>query len=621
MIHAARLDLTVPYARKEEAKALGARWDSSLKVWYVPAGTDLRGFDERWFPKGFGLPVEDLAVSEQLAPTSDEKGITLSELLARLKGVITQGMPESVWVRAEISELSGKNGNVYLQLTERTERGDPLGRAKGVIWKSRATGITSKFVEATGEGLKTDIKILCLVQVRFDVLYGLDLVIEDVDPSYTLGDLAAKLARIRQHLIDERIFARNQALAAPLEFLRVAVISPETSAGLGDFRRETDRLQRAGLCDFEFFGATFQGMDAPSSIRTAVNEAVASHRKRAFDAVVIIRGGGSVTDLAWLNDLELARLLCVAPIPVLTGIGHERDSTILDEVAHRRFDTPSKVALHIMSTIRDNALDALSALERIKLQVVRMLTRERTGIETQAERIRMGTRTAIQRAEAGREQSMVLIRTTTFFRLKQERAAVEVQADRLQQDARSLMRQAVDDREEFMTSIRTATRYQLREANQSLDAEHGRLTSAADQVVCEAGSQIKGVIETIVHRAQLQVGDQVAAVEKAASIVSLKSEAAIESVVCELDHALSEVRRGSLGMVENAASKVGAHMRLIVGLGPQSTLQRGFAIAKDPDGLPITSRRMAIHKSEFTVQFHDGAVQVSNKEFKGGNEP
>jgi exodeoxyribonuclease VII large subunit len=147
MIHATRIDLSVPYARKEEAKALGARWDSSQKLWYVPAGTDLRGFDQRWFPSGFPLVVDKDAGESAEQEGSDEKSITLSELLARLKGVITSGMPESVWVRAEISELSGKNGNLYLQLTERTERGDPLGRAKAVIWKSRAVGINSKFAE------------------------------------------------------------------------------------------------------------------------------------------------------------------------------------------------------------------------------------------------------------------------------------------------------------------------------------------------------------------------------------------------------------------------------------------------------------------------------------------
>ena len=210
-------------------------------------------------------------------------------------------------------------------LTERNQRGDILAKIKGVIWRNRAESITAKFAEATGEGLKTDIKILCLVRVRFDPLYGLDLIIEDVDPSYTLGDLAAKLRRIRERLTPERGSTTATAATRPVDYVRVAVISPETSAGLGDFRRETDRLQHAGLCEFLFFRATFQGIEAPSSIRTAVNELLAAHRQQAFDALVIIRGGGSVTDLAWLNDLELAQLLCQAPIPVLTGIGHERD--------------------------------------------------------------------------------------------------------------------------------------------------------------------------------------------------------------------------------------------------------------------------------------------------------
>ena len=238
--------------------------------------------------------------------------------------------------------------------------------------------------------LRTDIKILCLARVRFDVLYGLDLIIEDVDPAFTLGDLAAKLRRIRERLTQERLYDLNRRLPAPAEFVRVAVISPETSAGLGDFRREADRLQAAGLCDFSFFPATFQGMEAPSSLRTAVNEVLAAHRQRPFNALAIIRGGGSVTDLAWLDDLELARLVCRCPVPVFTGIGHERDDTILDEVAHRRFDTPSKVALHITQAIRDNALGALAALAQIEFQVARILARERTAMATQADRVRVG---------------------------------------------------------------------------------------------------------------------------------------------------------------------------------------------------------------------------------------
>src|SRR4051794_17290032 len=332
MQNGSRVDLLVPFVEKEDAKALGARWDAQKKLWYAPPGADVQGL-KRWLPKNFLLlPAEDGTTSGSASPDPEaERGITLTELLFRLKTVIDRELPGPEWVKAEISELRVKNGHLYLSLAERNERGDVLAKTSAVIWRNCAETINLKFVEATGEGLKTDIKILCQARVRFDVLFGLDLIVEDVDPSYTLGDLAAKLRRIRERLAQEGLYERNRSLPPPLDFVRVAVISPETSAGLGDFRRETDRLQHAGLCEFRFFGATFQGIDAPSSIRTAVNEVMVADRQQAFDALVIIRGGGSVTDLAWLNDLELARLLCQAPIPVLTGIGHERDSTIVDE--------------------------------------------------------------------------------------------------------------------------------------------------------------------------------------------------------------------------------------------------------------------------------------------------
>src|SRR3954471_17633833 len=284
-----RVDLVVPYVEKEDAKALGARWDKDRKVWFAPPGIDHATLG-RWLPRGFTPPTAE----EPTAPSEPEKGTALIDLLAQVRSAIEQGLPDTVWVRAEVSELRGKNGHVYLHLAERNERGDVLAQAKAVIWKNRSADIAAKFERATGEGLRADIKILCLAKVRFDPLYGLDLIVEDVDPSYTLGDLAAKLARIREKLQRDGLYDRNKALAAPAEFVRVAVVSPSTSAGLGDFRRETDRLQAAGLCEFVYFNATFQGLDAPSSLRTAANEALAAHRQRPFDVLAIIRGGGSV---------------------------------------------------------------------------------------------------------------------------------------------------------------------------------------------------------------------------------------------------------------------------------------------------------------------------------------
>ncbi|SIN68264.1 Exodeoxyribonuclease VII large subunit [Singulisphaera sp. GP187] len=588
-----RVDLRVPFVEKEDAKALGARWDSQKKLWYAPPGADLDHL-KRWVPKDARAPTFSVAIANP--DEESEKGISLSDLLSQVRGVIEEGLPTAVWVRAEISELSGKNGNLYPKLTQRNEQGDILAQSKSVIWKSRAAAITQKFIEATGEGLKPDIKILCLVRIRFDPLFGLDLIIEDVDPAYTVGDLAAKLARIREWLVREALYDQNQGLPAPVEFVRVAVISPESSAGLGDFRRETDRLHHAGLCEFLFFGATFQGVNAPSSIRSALNEALAAHRQRPFDVLVIIRGGGSVTDLAWLNDLELARLVCRSPIPVLTGIGHERDSTILDEVAHRRFDTPSKVALFLTTTIRDNALAAINALAQVKLQVARILTRERTALATQADRLEAGVRSMTQQAE--------------------------------------------DDQRKFLAVVRTATHFQLREASQSLEAGLIRLVDQAEQTVSEAEFTLKQSMESVAHRSQLQLGTQTATIEKVASAIALQATAKIEAAGSELEHRQNQLARAagrwfktaqgdleeSLGAMavravttaEAAKHGVETYARIVVGLGPQATLRRGFSIVRDEANRPITSRQGAIGIAEFTVQFHDGHVSVANRDFDGG---
>ena len=191
-----RIDLKVPFVEKDQAKVHGARWDRENQTWYAPPGTDLEKL-KRWLPRGV---VPESSEPDPTPTKAAEKGIALTELLDRVKGVIDEGFPKAERVRAEISELRGKNGHLYLTLCERNERGDILAQVKGIIWRNRAEGITAKFEQATGEGLKTDIKILCLAKVGFDPLYGLDLIIEDVDPSYTLGDLAAKLARIRENL-------------------------------------------------------------------------------------------------------------------------------------------------------------------------------------------------------------------------------------------------------------------------------------------------------------------------------------------------------------------------------------------------------------------------------------
>src|SRR4051812_42886672 len=150
MQHESRVDLLVPFVEKEDAKALGARWDSQRKLWYAPPGADLQDLD-RWVPRDFRLPTTQVAGTDGEA----ERGITLTELLSRVKTIIDRELPGPEWVKAEISELRGKNGHLYPSLAERNERGDVLAKTSAMIWRDSAESITRKFVEATGAGLKT----------------------------------------------------------------------------------------------------------------------------------------------------------------------------------------------------------------------------------------------------------------------------------------------------------------------------------------------------------------------------------------------------------------------------------------------------------------------------------
>jgi exodeoxyribonuclease VII large subunit len=194
----------------------------------------------------------------------------------------------------------------------------------------------------------------------------LTLHVDAIDPSYTLGDLEAKKRQIREQLKADGIFDRNRQLPAPWDYRALLVVSPPRAAGLGDFAREADRLQRHGLCQAVYAHSRFEGEGAPASIREAIEAALAAWPAQALpDAIVIIRGGGAVNDLAWLNDYELARSICLSPVPVLTGIGHERDSTILDEVAHQSFDTPSKVVAGIQALIVKRARESQDAFDAV----------------------------------------------------------------------------------------------------------------------------------------------------------------------------------------------------------------------------------------------------------------
>lgn len=300
-----------------------------------------------------------------------EPQFSLSEYLSTVQEVIQVTFNESVWVKAEIRNVSIKGGHYYLELAEKDEHTDKvIASCRATIWKFSAAKIVLKFERESRVELSKDLNVLIKVKARFDPQYGFSVNVEDIDSNYTLGDIARRYQQILEKLTTEGLVNKNKGLPTPFDIQNVLVIAPENAAGLGDFRKDADMLDRAGVCHFVYHSATFQGNTAPSSIIESLSTGLrqwANAFNSPPDLIVIIRGGGAVNDLAYLNDYDLAALLCKRSVPIWVGIGHEKDRTILDEVANRSFDTPSKVIGGIRNLIQERVQNVLESLQKIKL--------------------------------------------------------------------------------------------------------------------------------------------------------------------------------------------------------------------------------------------------------------
>lgn len=297
--------------------------------------------------------------------------LSLSEYLATVQEVIRVTFDEAIWVKAEIRNLSIKGGHYYLELAEKEEDTDKvIASCKATIWKFSAAKMVLKFERESGVELSRDLNVLIKVKAVFSPQYGFSVNIEAIDSSYTLGDIARRYQQILERLTSEGLLNKNKLLPTPFDIQNVLVIAPENAAGLGDFKKDADALDQAGVCHFVYHTATFQGNTAATSISEALANALRQWAKDLNtppDLIVIIRGGGAVNDLAYLNDYNLAALLCKRSVPIWVGIGHEKDRTILDEVSNRSFDTPSKVIGGIRNLIVERTQDVLDSLHKIKL--------------------------------------------------------------------------------------------------------------------------------------------------------------------------------------------------------------------------------------------------------------
>lgn len=327
-----------------------------------------------------------------------EQFLELAEVLDYVAAVIARGVPGAVWVRAEIASLTDRR-HLYLDLVQLGDGGE-IAKCRATVWARERFELEGKFRRATGGALEAGLKVLVFCTPDFHAQYGFSLHILDIAPEFTLGDAAARLGVMRETLVREGVYGLNRSLPAPADYARVAVISPEGAAGLGDFRRETDALEAAGVIEFAYLEATFQGRAASASVTRAIAQARELHGDLPLDALVVIRGGGAVTDLAWLNDLDVARALATFPAPVITGLGHARDDTLPDEVAHTRTDTPSKAAALIVGVVAAAAAQAVQDTRTIRASGAQVYVDAESRALWARDRIRDGAARVTERQRA-----------------------------------------------------------------------------------------------------------------------------------------------------------------------------------------------------------------------------
>ena len=309
--------------------------------------------------------------------------LTLFELNSLVHEVIEDNFDEQYWVVGELSDVSTPafGGHFYGELVQKDEESDRIvARARITCWARNYNMIRLRFQKEAGETLRKGLQVKLLVEVNFHEQYGYSLNVVDIDSTFTLGDLAKRRREILQQLEKDGILHDNQSLPLPRLLKRIAVISSATAAGYGDFCHQLEENDYGFHFDVQLFPAVMQGEQVPESIIAALEEV---QNAEPFDLVVIIRGGGASSDLSDFDSYELAACIALYPLPVLTGIGHERDETVLDYVAHTKVKTPTAAAAFIIEHQAEEAALLDDLYQRITHSAKEQIQREKQRLEHQ----------------------------------------------------------------------------------------------------------------------------------------------------------------------------------------------------------------------------------------------
>lgn len=572
--------LTVPYRDKDQVKALGARWDGDNKVWYIPEGMDLAPFSA-WLPKAakgiapVGLrapaPTRSAAVGdgpaspEPTAPAPDgATGLPLSSYLQGIGAVVRAHCATPTWVIAEVSEINRRGPHLYLTLAEFDSRGKAVAKVKANAFGVEARSWWQRFIDLVGGPPQVGMRLLLQVTAEVHPSFGFSLNICDLDASFVLGELAAKLKRLLARLESEGLAGRNKTLPAPVDFTRIAVVAPEGAAGLGDFMRDGEILQQLGLLEIETIPAVFQGEGAAISVANAIIAASAIHYAEAFDAIVLIRGGGAQLDLDWLNAYAIGKAICEAPVPVMVGVGHERDRGLPDEVACLAFDTPSKVIGHIRRVIVERARTAVENAGKIQRIARGKVELASTRIDAQQQRLAQSARGKCD--QAGTQIEML-----------------RAQAERR---ARSLATLAASDLASLQSTLEQTARTRLARCDANLGRQGAQLLAQAQARLATAGQGLERARSQLEQRARQRLDQAPLLLERAYGRLQPLAQSKLAAARLALSQQQGELKA----------------------LDPRRMLTRGFALVRDAHGRVVKTAAEA--PTEVVIHWTDGARQA-----------
>ena len=431
---------------------------------------------------------------------AEVRSFSLSELLGSVRRCLEHSFPDRYWVRAEVSDLrrAGGIGHGYLELLEKGEQGEVTARVRATIWSSTYQAIEQSFVRSGVGTLASGMSILCLVSVAFHPQYGLSLNIIDIDPNYSLGEIA----RLRQETINRLkragLWSLNKEHELPRPLQRLAIISSPTAAGYEDFMRQLQHNAYGVICYTALFRAQMQGEQTTSSILAAL-ERILRHEE-AFDAVVIIRGGGAVSELRAFDDYALCEGVAQYPLPVITGIGHERDLSVLDMIAHTSLKTPTAVATYLIEGLASELALVEEHLRTLPHLLQSLSLGRSHWLHQLASRLPLVARARLEQAQRNQRtyQSQLTLSIHTYLEQARHRTTLSLQ--RLPLLCQHLLQRRRLELSHLLLPLRLATSRQQERQQSNLEHQEQAIRLAHPDNILQRGFSIVSTKQGIITR-------------------------------------------------------------------------------------------------------------------------